>query len=45
MRKPRILAMEKARAELLQTKGFYWKCWRKPKRKYAELKGENNEQI
>jgi len=30
MRKPRILAMEKARAELLQTKGYYWKCWRKP---------------
>lgn len=38
MRKPRILAIEKARAELLQTKGFYWKCWRKP---ISELKGEN----
>ena len=30
MKKPRYNAMEKARAELLQTKGYYWKCWRKP---------------
>ena len=45
MRKPRILAMEKARLELLRKTGQLYKIDKKSKRivRISELKGEKNE--